>query len=320
MDSFSNFLLSAPSPTVPSPTTQLNKILHIHSDAFLAMLTQNGRDRRLANYQVVETCMERLQRHVGSAEVRFGAVHLERDSLQRLDIKTRQLVKATDEELLAASPDTLVASKAILTLEVRGMHDDFRPTMAINLSPEGEEIAFGNTVNICTNFTILHADRRFSTLQRHRDKERPALRVQELIEAVDGIFPEVERYLEQDLALVERLKNQPVQRTEWNALLGELFSQIQYVNRQRLAANISAVPDALKKLPITASLLANIAAESMAPSHGVYAWDGDWSNKWHLINFGTEVIKLERGAPPISWMETNANWASLVMARDFSQN
>lgn len=319
MKKFADYLMS--DVTNSSRTVgNLSNVLNIEPEGFLQMMTNNGYDRRFSNSWVIEACQEKFQKHLPTSEIVVASVNVERASIQKFDQENRQLLLISDQELLDCSADTLIASKVIVKLEARNLYDDYRPSMAINLSPDGEEIAFGNTVDICTNFTILNADRRFSSHPRHRDRSKRFMTIQDLMNEIDKIFPRIEENLESDLNFIDELKKITVHRSEWHTLVGELFSRIHYVNRQRLAKNIAAIPVEMKTLPITASILANISAESISPSHPEYEWEGDYINKWNLINFGTEIIKLESGAPPASWMETTENWGKLIIERDFSAN
>lgn len=319
MNYFADVVLPDAEPPKVKPG-KLGNVLHIEPEGFLQMMTNNGYHRRLSNDWIVKASLDMLQKHVSKGEAIISAVHIERESIQKIDPESRQLMRVSDEELLESHTNNLIASKAIIMLTVNNLYDDYHPSMAINISPEGEEIAFGNTVQICTNFTILQADNRFSTFQRHRDKSSGYLSLDALMKEVSGIFPKIETNLERDLKLIEELKQQKVHRDKWNMLLGELFSRIHYVNRQRLSRNIAALPAEVKNLPITSTLLAEIAAESVKPSHPDYFWDGDYSNKWNLINFGTEKIKLEAGVAPSTWMQTSANWAELIQERNFYAN
>lgn len=314
---FSDHILS-PIQVQQRSTDKLGHVLQIAPAAFQQMLTNNGFDRRIANHWLVEHCAEALQNALPSAQVSIASVHIERESLQGINLNNRQLVQLSDEELLNADPNFLIASKAIVTIDVQGLGDDYRPTLAINMGPEGEEIAFGTTVNICTNFTILSANRRMSTLQRHRDRSKPRLTTSDLLKQIEALIGHTEAVYASDLTAIDQLKQQPVTRRQWHELAGELFSQVHYVNRQRLARNIAAVSEEEKALPVTANLLANIVAEARQPSHEVYAWEGNETNRWNLVNFGTEQIKLQHGVPGNSWLQTSAAWAELIQQRSFN--
>jgi hypothetical protein len=291
MSSLSNYILS-PVNLQQRTTDRLGAALQISPEAFPRMVTRNGLDRRIGNPWLVEACATALQDAMPTSRVTIGSVHVERKSLCAINMGTRQLVELSDVELLATDVNNLIASRAIVTVDVQGLDAEFRPTLAINISPEGEEVAFGTTVDICTNFTIFSADRRFSTFQRHRDRTRPRLTTNDLLTQINGLIQSTEDILEGDLQEIDALRHQPVTRSQWHELAGELFTQVHYVNRQRLARNISALSAEEKALPVTASLLADIVAEAKQPTHEVYAWDGELSNRRNLVNFGTEQIKL----------------------------
>lgn len=307
-------------PVAKRTTDSLGQTLSVKPEGFLKMLTYNDVDRRFSNPWLVAACQMTLQQHANGAEVVVTEVHLERNSLLKLDQENRQLSKVTDEELLNAPIENLVGRRAIIKMEVQGWNEDYVPAIAISLSELGEEIAFGGSVSVCNNFTILSSDHHFSTYSRHSDRSRERMSTQELLNKVSGLFPKAELILKEDLSLIESLKAQAVTVGQWNEFLGELFTQIHWVNRKRLNRQIASVPDEIKSLPITARMLANISAEAVEPAHPVYAFVDGMTNKWNCINYGTEQVKTEHGVSPKAVLETNANWTQLILDQDFSKN
>lgn len=307
-------------PITKRTTDSVGRTLNIKPEGFLKMLTYNDVDRRFSNPWLVRACYEALQQHANGAEVVITEIHLERSSLLKIDEKNQQVVKVTDEELLNAPIDKLIGQRAIIKMEVQGWTEDYVPAIAISLSEKGEEIAFGGSVSICNNFTILSSDRYLSTYRRHRDRSRQRMTTQELLTEIGELFPQTEKIFEEDLDRIDALKAQPVSKAQWQQFVGGLFSQIHYVNRKRLNRQIASVPAKLKDLPITAGMLANISAEAVEPAHATYEFVDGYTNKWNCINYGTEQVKTEHGVSPNAVLETNANWTQLVLAHDFSKN
>lgn len=314
---FADYLINS---AVQRSDSTLGKTIALSLDGFEKMLTFNDVDRRFNNPWLVSACAERLQKHVGNASVKVTQIHVDRKSLLRLNAGNKQLVKVTDEELLQSDISTIVGSRAIIKIEVDDLYDDYHPALAISLSESGEEVAFGGSVDICSNLTILSQDRCFSTHKRHADRSKPRLTTKELLTQLDELFPQTEQVLENDLRLIEQLKAQPVSIHHWNAFVGGLFSQIHYVNRKRLNKQIASLPKEVKDLPITASLLANVVAEAIEPAHDVYRFIDGMSNVWNCINYGTEQVKAYHGVPPQQILPNNTKWAELVLKHDFQGN
>lgn len=315
---FSDSLLS-PVHVEKRTTDRLNKSIAIKPEAFMSMMTANGYDRRISNPWLVNACAEALQKYT-HADVQIASVYLERDSILKIDHKSRQLAKVSDQELLEADVESLIGSRAIIKIVAHGLNDQIHPSVCISLNQEGEEIALGENVEICDNFTIFGAERYHSTFSRHANRMQRHLSAIELLESINKLFPQTEALLEHDLKLIEHLKSQVVPRAGWYQFTGELFGRIHFVNRMRLERRISQLPREIKELPVTATLLANIVAEAESPSHSAYEWEGDLSNKWNVLNYGTELLKVEQGISPSLVLESNFQWADLVLNRTFSTN
>lgn len=303
----------------PPQEIKLGKTIPLSWEGFQKMLTYNGVGRRFSNPDLVKTCLDRLQQNFGNV-VKVTQIHVDRKSLLRLDQEKRQVVKMSDEELLEANISTIVGSKAIIKMEVKGLTEAYSPSIAISLSEHGEQIAFGGSVTICSNLTILNKDRYFSTHQRHANRNKKRMTFDELLVQIDDLFPRMDAVLEDDLKAIERYKNMPVSKYQWDAFVGSLFSRIHYVNRKRLNRQIASLPLEIKDLPITASHLADIVAEAVEPSHDVYRFVDGVSSVWNCINYGTEQLKAVHGLPPQQVLQANSNWADIVVGHQFSNN
>lgn len=296
----------------------IGSTIPIDWDGFKRMLTYNNVNRRFSNPWLVESCLTKLQKRFnGSVEV--SQIHVERRSLLKIDAKNRQLVKMSDNELLETNIESIVGSKAIIKMEVNGLVDGYSPSIAISLSGDGEQVAFGGAVTICSNLTIFNKDRFFSTHKRHSSNKK-RMTPEELLKEIDGLFPRMEEVLEEDLSLIDKYKNEPVTRKQWDAFVGSLFGRIHYVNRKRLKREIAGVPAEMKQLPVTASSLADIVAEAIEPAHDVYRFQDGMTSVWNCINYGTEQLKTEHGISPHQVLQANTNWAELVMKHSFTDN
>ena len=91
-------------------------------------------------------------------------------------------------------------------MEVKGLIEEYSPSVAISLSENGEQIAFGGSVAICSNLTILNKDRYFSTHQRHANRNMKRMTFEELLVQIDDLFPRMDAVLEDDLQAIERYK------------------------------------------------------------------------------------------------------------------
>ncbi len=225
------------------------------------------------------------------------------------------MVKVTDDKLLQSDISNIVGSRAIIKIEVEGLHVDYHPALTISLSDKGEEVAFGGSVDICSNLTILSRDNHFYTHQQHANRSKVRMTTHGLLCQFDQLFPKTEPVLE-DLRLIERLKN----IKEWNAFVGSLFNQVHYMNRKRLNKQISSLSKNVKELPITASLIADVVAEAVVPTHDVYRFLDGQSNVWNYINYGTEQMKTEHSIQPAQVLTSNAKWTDLRLVYGFGAN
>lgn len=292
--------------------------LEVGWEGFKQMYTKNNSTRRMENPKMVERLADQFDSSLGGSSANgsivIDPVIIDRKSLLAIDEDRRTLNELDDQELLDAPPESLVATKAMVTIRVKGVHEKYSPMLVINMTDRGEEIAFGEQVHICTNMTILHADHRFSTFGRGR------ISLEELLTEAARLMNRNEQIFEEDLALMERLQQERVTRSAWHEWVGELYSRIHYVNGQRLSRRISTLSAEEKELPVTATELSRILMEATTPSHDEYQWEGDVTNKWNVLNYGTEKLKLLHGSSPNTVLKANSNWANMVIQRDFSLN
>lgn len=324
---FREHILNQHSPK-PRKKSDLPKSLLLTPKAFFSLYTKNDQYRRVSNPDLVRRCGESLSNHVKDGNVRIESIYVERASMLKMDEHTRQFMKIeTDEELLSAQPEQLIAERAIIKFVVDGLNDDYRPSLAINLNESGEEIVFGGNVTICDNFTIFGADRQFSSfdfnkgkVKGKKERSQRITTVEQVMQQVEKLYPKTHDLLQDDLAYIEQLEQQEVTREQWNEFVGNYFSRIHYVNRMRLARRITEVSENVKNLPITGQILSSIAAEGYQPSYEAYAWEGNMSNRWKCLNFGTEKTKVEHGISSKTVLDWNSKWTNLILNHEFSNN
>lgn len=294
----------------------LPKTLQITSEAFMKSYTQNDIGKGISNPLLMQICMEMLANDVPNEKVVFESIFIDKAGLKVIEPETKQVIKVTDEELLNCNPEALIITKGIAKISVEGLNDKFRPSIAVIFDDKGIQLAYGTMVNVCTNYTIFGAERRFSTYGKGKNRRYS---VEDLLQQMKSLFPKTEQLLAQDLDLIEKLKQEKLTRNQWNSFVDGLYCQSHYVNRMRLTRRIREVPENIKALPITANTLAAVCAESYAPSHEVYEWDGNISNKWNAINYFTEVCKTSQGHNHSTLLEANHKWTQLVINNDFSK-
>ncbi len=304
------------SPPEVNRELELPRHLYLEWPAFQKMYTKNSEVRRLANPKLVEQLASQFQDCIkdNNSEIEIKTI-IDRQSLLYINDTEKTLNKLTDEELLEADPGRLVAERAMAIITVKGIHDDYSPMLVVNMTDKGEEIAYGQNVEVCSNLTILHADQRYSTFQKGK-----RMKLEEILVEANSLMSRYEKNFDDDLKIIESLKKQEVSRTQWHQFVGELYCTIHPVNSHRLNRTLHLVPESRKDLPITATELGRIIVEADSPSHEVYRWDGDITNKWNLINWGTEMLKIERGSSDKSVLRTNSRWTQMVLEQDFSKN
>jgi hypothetical protein len=286
------------------------------------MWSQNDATRRISNPKLVDQIGNEWQQHLGNANVEIAEVFLDKHHLQYLDMETKQLQVMTDKDLVELDIERLVAGRAIIKLKATGFDNEIAPSLALHLTEKGEQFSYGELVNVCTNFTVMNADYFFDTtkavslLQNGKKWE-----LEHVLRFFNkNILPNTVQNFEIDMAAIEDLKAQTVHRPDFNRFIGELFTRIEFINHHRVNRSISQIDDKLKKLPINGRQLGQIVIEAQAPAHEVYNWQNDSTTAWNVVNFGTEILKMQHGSDVNTLLENNANWIETVRGYQFQLN
>jgi hypothetical protein len=258
----------------------------------------------------------------GKADIVITSAHIDRNTLVKVDNEKRIISDVSDAELDRIEIGQVAFGRGIFKIEARGLADGYSPAIAVNINENGDEFAWGSEVNICSNFTILRADNILSTYHKVPAAGLSGNMTKESLSSIMkqfGIFmAETEAKFQEEQTLIEELKNQPVTKSEFFGMIGDCFTKIQWVNHNRVQRTISNIKD--KELAVNGLQLGRIAVEAYAPSYPVYNWDGDVTTRWNIVNYGTEVLKFERGSDMVTVLRANSNWVNLVRNYNFNNN
>jgi hypothetical protein len=258
----------------------------------------------------------------GKAEIIITSAYIDRTTVLNVDTEKHIISEVSDAYLGLIEIGQVAFGRGIVKIEAKGFTNEYSPAIAIAISGTGDELAWGSIVDICSNFTIFRADNIRSTSHKvpaggftgGMTKES----LSSIIKQFERFMDETESKFQEEQALIDELKNQPVTKSEFNSLIGDTFSKIQWVNHNRVQRTISNVKD--KELAVNGLQLGRIAVEAYAPSYPVYNWDGDVTTRWNIVNYGTEVLKFEKGSDMVTVLRANSNWVNLVKNYNFHKN
>lgn len=119
---------------------------------------------------------------------------------------------------------------------------------------------------------------------------------------------------ETQLKRIEEINKIDITRSQWHEYLGRKFSKIENTNAHRLARTISNLSKEEKDIAVTSRQLASIAVESMHPNHSeMFGWKNDHTTLWNVVNWGSEVLKMERGVDAATVLEVTDRWTQDVI-------
>ncbi len=255
-----------------------------------------------------------------SGQVEVSELYLDTRRLYIMDKETKVVRKAeSDQELLNTDIENLAAGGAIVQFRTAGLHDEYAPSIAINMNEKGEEIGYGLEVRICSNFNIFNAGNLISTYAKSKlaDGQKATLNLPEIKKQVQGKMELTHAQFEKDLLMVEALKKEEVADNQFFSFLGRAFQKIEQVNYFRVQRRIAELTEDEKFLVMNAKQIAQFAVESATPSYPEYKWNNQMTNKWKILNWATEILKIKHGSDIMSVLRSNQSFTQKLLAYEF---
>lgn len=297
------------------PKAKLPTTLEVDGNAIFGLYSQRDGISRINFGEFIEKSLNIYQQVFSGLSVEIKQCFIERTSLMKINTETRLIHPIIDDDELSETPvHQLIAKRIICKIGAQtSKNAEMIPTLGISLSEKDEQIAFGNDVTICSNFTLFTGkDNLYSANDLMGNKK--VYDIDALLKKLMPIFFTSDTRFEIDLANVERLKNIEITKNKWYKFIGRLMEQIHYVNHARENHFIASLPKELKNLPLTQNQLSGILVESVKPAHTVYNWlENETTSAWNVVNWGTEMLKpVYIGNPSHNVLTSHKNWVELV--------
>lgn len=294
------------------------KIISLQPEAFKNVWTYNENSIvSMPSDRIVFQLADMWQEVIGNKGwVSIEPILLDKTRIKKVDIKNRIIQPLDDDnELLNMDESEMACSRAITRLVVHGLDNEVAPAIGISINEKGLSLGWGDNVWVCSNFNMF-SDKIFSTYGKSQGgKQVKKLNREVLIDIFKNFMDHTEEHFEQDLAMIERCKQVQIHRYDWFAFLGEMTTQIETANEYRNQKRLDELSDEEKSLAVNSRQLADICVEARQPRHEVYAWQNDSTTLWNVINYGTEVIKVEQGTDSLKFFEQTKNWTELVLQK-----
>lgn len=294
-------------------TLQLSSALEIDFEQLQQLRTCNDVvNQRIALSSFVDQLCDAWTQIQSQCQTLVQSVYLSKSHLrlETTDERGAKLeIKLTDEELAAAPIEQLKFSRAGIQIRLEGFGEEFTPALAIIFTEKGIQIGYGINVFLCSNFTIRRAD--------HLIRSGKNGSTEDLCTAARQWMRQTQADFEVAHAEIQALKNTEVDEAGWFEFIGRTYTQIQQMNHLRNHHQIKNVPNHLKDLPLTGAQLQKIVLESIRPAHEAYAFNSSVTNKWNLVNYGTETLKANYGNDFQTLLPTHLNWYELIRKHSF---
>jgi hypothetical protein len=298
--------------------TNKRAVLLPDPSVFNKMWTIRESHSKIANGTLFEEFGNLWSDVMHEGEIQISELFLDSSTLRIIDPETKMIRAIAPDEVLSDLDVSMIGvGRAMGKLDIKGLHPDFNPSIAINFNELGEQIGYGINVIVCKNFTILGAERLISTYQKaHRSHS--LLTLPQIKRQVKGWMMNSIEEFEKNQLLIAELKNTPVKRSDFERFMGQQFAKIEVANAFRVNRKISEITSEQKKLTINSRQLAKIAVEAYKPSHKVYDWTNDTTSKWNIVNYGTEHLKFERGSEFLNILTNNRDYVKLIQNHTFN--
>jgi len=254
----------------------------------------------------------------GSYTPEITEYYIDKKHLYTVNRDRRLISPASDEKLGEVDLGDLAVFRTIAKVTIPGIIEGYRPAIALNLNERGEELGWGNNVELCSNMTIMKSEHLRSSYNKIKGSGggQTKMSTDMILKQVSSYMEGTEEYLDQELKQIEEWKGQIISRDEFYRFVGIQFSRIQRINAYRLKRRLAELED--KTIPVTGVQLSRIAVEALEPSYNEYVWDNDHTSLWNLINYGTEVLKFQNGSDSATVLKANSNWVELIKSFPFS--
>jgi hypothetical protein len=262
----------------------------------------------LENSKIFETIAEHLRHIFNSDQLKFGDLYLDTAKLSRVNQK--QIHYLSPVEVLECPVNELIVHSVIGKIQVGGIYPDSDPTVAICLTSKRKQLAVGLNIECCSNMTILDANQLIDLKPNFKAAEIKSILSKLMIQ--EGEMP-LKEVFNTNARWIERAKTAFVKETDFIRFLGYEFRRIEVVNAARVNREIEEMSLSEKTLVVNSRELAKIAIQSSKPD-APYGWNEDQTTSvWNIINFGTGVLKPNRGSNMETILDANCKWTQAVL-------
>ena len=230
--------------------------------------------RGIYHYEVVSQILERCERYGLKYNIQdmFAANN---DSKQYPGVSILPQVEAQHG---TGAPEAHILRRVYTTINIHDQQDDELTTnIAIAYHQDGVQVAFGTTVKICRNLTILGADQIVSNYGSHK------LSNELIFQSVDNWLLNFGEYKERDFRIINAMKDIHTTRADVFRLIGMLTAiRVSFDN------SIGDVRERLGNYPLNQAQISIFTENYLRETE---ARGNDDLSLWDVYNLGTHIYK-----------------------------
>ena len=230
--------------------------------------------RGIYHYQVISEILERCDRHGFKYNIQdiFAANN---NSKQYPGVSVLPQVEAQHG---AGAPEAHILRRVYTTINIHDQQDDELTTnIAIAYHQDGLQVAFGTTVKICRNLTILGADQIVSNFGSQK------LSNDLIFQSVDNWLMNFGDYKERDYRIINAMKDIQTTRADVFRLIGMLTAiRVSFDN------SIGDVRERLGNYPLNQAQISVFTENYLRETE---MRGNDEMSLWDVYNLGTHIYK-----------------------------
>ena len=230
--------------------------------------------RGVYHYEVVSQILERCERYGLKYNIQdmFAANN---NSKQYPGVSILPQVEAIHG---AGAPEAHILRRVYTTINIHDQQDDELTTnIAIAYHQDGVQVAFGTTVKICRNLTILGADQIVSNYGSHK------LSNELIFQSVDNWLLNFGEYKERDYRIINAMKDIQTTRADVFRLIGMLTAiRVSFDN------SIGDVRERLGNYPLNQAQISIFTENYLRETE---TRENDNLSLWDVYNLGTHIYK-----------------------------
>lgn len=230
--------------------------------------------RGIYHYQVINEILERCDRHGLKYNIQdiFAANN---NSKQYPGVSVLPQVEAQHG---AGAPEAHILRRVYTTINIQDREDEELTTnIAIAYHQDGVQVAFGTTVKICRNLTILGADQIVSNYGSQK------LSNELIFQSVDNWLLNFGEYKERDYRIINAMKDIQTTRADVFRLIGMLTAiRVSFDN------SIGDVRERLGNYPLNQAQISIFTENYLRETE---TRENDNLSLWDVYNLGTHIYK-----------------------------